>query len=199
MGLKRTGGGVIRPPVLHAALKGTAVKLIDLTGQRFGRLRVVARASSKNKRTRWTVVCDCGRQKEVSAQNLTTPHASKRVVSCGCYHREVSYRPNAASRNPAYRMFWDAKKRAKAKGVPFSIAPADVTIPDICPLLGVPLKRGSGVLGPNSPSLDRIDASLGYVVGNVWVISHRANAIKSNATLAEFRRLLAAWEAKCAI
>lgn len=47
-----------------------------------------------------------------------------------------------------------------------------------------------------SPSLDRIDSSLGYVEGNVWVISTRANRIKSDATLEELKLLVAALEAK---
>lgn len=36
-------------------------------------------------------------------------------------------------------------------------------------------------------SLDRIVPSLGYVPGNVAVISHRANRIKSDATADELR------------
>lgn len=173
--------------------------LVDLTGNRFGRLIVVGRAASRNKRTRWSVLCDCGTKKEVCAQNLTTRHADKRVVSCGCYHRQVISKVDAASRDPAHIMFWQAKKRAKARGLDFTITVEDVVIPARCPLLGITLQRGAGLLGPASPSLDRINPRLGYVEGNVWVISHRANAIKNDATLDEMRALLAAWEAKCAI
>lgn len=173
--------------------------LVNLSGQRFGRLVVAERAQSRNKRTRWAVVCDCGTRKVVGAQNLTTKHLDKRVVSCGCYHREVVSKANAVSRDPVFIMFWQAKKRAKAKGLPFTITPTDVAIPVNCPLLGIELQRGIGCLGPASPSLDRIDPRRGYVPGNVWVISHRANAIKNDATLEEMRRILTAWEAKCAI
>ena len=41
----------------------------------------------------------------------------------------------------------------------------------------------------NSPSIDRIDPSKGYTKDNVWVISRRANTIKSNATVDEVEKV----------
>ena len=66
-------------------------------------------------------------------------------------------------------------------------------IPDFCPVLGLPLYRNTGgsAQGPNSPSLDRTDATLGYTKGNVNVISSKANAIKSNASPEELLRVAA--------
>jgi hypothetical protein len=76
-----------------------------------------------------------------------------------------------------------SKSRAKKKGFEHSITIHDIHIPDICPLLGIPLFPGTnGKVGPNSPTLDRIDSSKGYTPDNVWVISYKANTIKSNAT-----------------
>lgn len=71
-----------------------------------------------------------------------------------------------------------------------------MVIPDFCPVLGLPLYRNTGGLaqGPNSPSLDRIDPALGYVKGNVNVISSKANAIKSNATPEELLRVAAYYQ-----
>lgn len=85
-----------------------------------------------------------------------------------------------------------AKGRAKAKGWEFSITIDDFKPTELCPLLGLPLdfsKRGKGP-APNSPTIDRIDPSIGYVPGNVWVISHKANTIKSNATLHQLEVLV---------
>lgn len=42
----------------------------------------------------------------------------------------------------------------------------------------------------NSPNLDRIVNALGYVKGNVIVVSARANRLKSDSTLDELRKLI---------
>lgn len=74
-----------------------------------------------------------------------------------------------------------AKARARAHRLPFNLTPDDVTIPATCPVLGITL-RTAGIGGADdSPSLDRIVPQLGYVPGNVAVISNLANRIKSNA------------------
>jgi len=85
-----------------------------------------------------------------------------------------------------------AKQRAKKKGLPFNITPSDVVVPDKCPLLGIELKRSRVNRGPsdNSPTLDRINPSEGYVRGNVWVISGKANRIKTDASIDEIRSLV---------
>lgn len=86
-----------------------------------------------------------------------------------------------------------AKTRAKGAGVPFDLSPADVYIPATCPVFGRPFVLG--VVGhPDSPSLDRIKPALGYVNGNVAVISRRANFIKNDATSAEIMAV-ALWTA----
>lgn len=89
--------------------------------------------------------------------------------------------------NGEKRMLSDAKARAKEGGFPCTIAESDISIPECCPLLGVRLERK----GPYAPSLDKIIPALGYVPGNVMVISRRANAIKHDATLQELQILVA--------
>ncbi|HXB28087.1 MAG TPA: hypothetical protein VNV25_25380 [Gemmatimonadaceae bacterium] len=91
-------------------------------------------------------------------------------------------------------MFRRAKERAKKLGLDFNLDVSDIVIPKICPLLGIVLERKPGVQADSTPSLDRIDSSLGYVKGNVWVISWRANNIKSDASLEELEMLLAGLE-----
>jgi hypothetical protein len=84
-----------------------------------------------------------------------------------------------------------AKARAEKKGIPFNLELSDIAIPSHCPILGVKLevsfKKSGGERG--SPSLDRIIPSLGYVKGNIMVISKRANQIKTDASLEEIEKV----------
>lgn len=64
------------------------MKLQDLTGQRFGRLLITERGPNQGNRTRWNVHCDCGEERLVQANHLT----SGRQVSCGCHRNEQSKR-----------------------------------------------------------------------------------------------------------
>jgi hypothetical protein len=88
--------------------------------------------------------------------------------------------------HPERYMLSGSKHRAKLAGITFSIKEEDIIIPEFCPVLGIKLERGVK-LQDASPSLDRFKPELGYVPGNVHVISLRANRIKSNATLEELR------------
>lgn len=92
--------------------------------------------------------------------------------------------------NPERTLYNKAKSRAKELGRTFTIALEDIQIPTACPILDIPLFHGTGKVCNNSPVLDRIDNALGYVKGNVCVISHRANLLKSDLSLAQIRKLL---------
>ena len=60
----------------------------------------------------------------------------------------------------------------------------------VCPMLKIKMSWGGGKTHrSNSPSLDRIKPSKGYVKGNVIWISNRANIIKHDATFKEFEML----------
>jgi len=88
--------------------------------------------------------------------------------------------------DPAKALWTSARRRSKAEGIVFAITVANVIIPEFCPVLGIRLEMGVKQ-GPQdaSPSLDRIRPELGYVPGNVAVVSQRANRIKNNGTASE--------------
>jgi hypothetical protein len=101
-------------------------------------------------------------------------------------------RPRTTSLRPGtlrWRIFHAAKARAKRVGVRFDLKGHDIKIPKRCPILGIPLFPGKKRATNNSPSLDRIIPELGYIAGNVHVISNRANTIKNNATRSELIKL----------
>jgi|ERR1700730_3329774 len=63
-------------------------RLVELTGQRFGKLLVLRRSFNKPSRhSLWCCKCDCGNSIVVSATNLKTGHTQ----SCGCLHLENRY------------------------------------------------------------------------------------------------------------
>ena len=105
------------------------------------------------------------------------------------------------------RWFVSKKGRAKRNGIEFTLEPEDIPgvkirrfkgehprwpkvwegeeYPKVCPILKIELdwksKRNGGQ--NNSPSLDRIDPTKGYISGNVIIMSSLANRMKSNSTL----------------
>lgn len=108
--------------------------------------------------------------------------------------RSTELRKQARKVDPRGDLLADARKRAKAKGMEYSICKEDITIPDRCPVLGIPLSVGDGKRHNGSPSIDRVDNSRGYTVDNVRVISMRANMIKNDATLEELKAIVAYME-----
>lgn len=89
-------------------------------------------------------------------------------------------------------MLASAKYRAKRDGTPFSITRDDIVIPEFCPILGYRLSKSTGGRACNaSPSLDKVVPSLGYVPGNVRVISVEANRLKDANTVETLTALLA--------
>lgn len=121
-------------------------------------------------------------ERECTKCGTIFPNPKKTVTLCHSCNTE-----RVKSESQEVRMYRRAKTRAKTRGIEFSIDKSDVIIPEFCPILGIKLEPYVGHSGgrPNSPALDRIDNSKGYVKGNVIVISHLANMMKSSATKEE--------------
>ena len=93
--------------------------------------------------------------------------------------------------NREYLLWRSARHRAKERGIEFNIEPSDVKIPELCPVLHTRIRLdGTTFDRLDSPSLDRIDATKGYIKGNVKVISVRANTIKSYGTIEEHQMVI---------
>jgi len=61
-------------------------RVIDLTGDRYGRLVVISRAPNKGRRVAWRCRCDCGAERIIASNNLRRRH----TLSCGCLLRETA-------------------------------------------------------------------------------------------------------------
>jgi hypothetical protein len=114
------------------------------------------------------------------------------------WSKNTDYYENNKEDLKAYAILWkknnrmkcliaSAKSRAKEKNLPFNITLLDLVIPEFCPIMGTRLQWGEGVRSDSSPSLDRIIPALGYVKGNVQVISWKANRIKMDSTPEELK------------
>ena len=123
---------------------------------------------------------DCLRaEKRDFAKSIDSKVSNSRSKKC-----KEKLRIENPKRYSAIQMRASASKRAKKFNLPFEIDLEYILdhCKDECPILGVNLKYGGGDKSNHSASLDRIVPYLGYVKGNVMVISNLANTMKSNAT-----------------
>ena len=85
-------------------------KLIDLTGQRFGRLTVVCRVENGPAGSRWLCKCDCGGETTAYGSDLRSGHSS----SCGCLRKERilnSITKHGCRHTTLYHRWLDMKNR----------------------------------------------------------------------------------------
>ena len=127
----------------------------------------------------------CGIEKDVSCYHKKGKYLRSYCNDCQCHIYKKWY-----SENPTIFLLKGARNRAREKNIPFDICKDDVIIPETCPVLGIPLKAGEKIVCHNSPTIDRIKPELGYVKGNIQVISYRANTLKNNATIEELEKVL---------
>ena len=126
--------------------------------------------------------------RERSRKNYKQNRENQEKVEEGrAYNRE--YYHNVVKKDLVLYLWVKAKGRAKRGGLEFSMGVEDIHIPDICPILEIPLFPSKGNPTANSPSLDRIDNSKGYTKSNIRVISYKANRIKGNLTLRQIENL----------
>lgn len=102
--------------------------------------------------------------------------------------RQLATKHSFKIRSPEMHILNGARSRAKERGIDFNLEIEDVQIPDVCPICKIPIKF-SEKRTDNTPSIDRLDNDLGYIKGNVRIISWRANRLKNNMTKEEVANL----------
>lgn len=169
------------------------MKIKDITGKRFGKLVVISVDTLKKGQYYWKCKCDCGTEKIIQGGHLRSGH----TTSCGCSwykygkdnatwkgHKEISMRfyksiiYNAQSRkldfNISIEYLWDLFIKQSR----------------LCALSGLPLVFGANngkVEG--TASLDRINSSMGYIVGNVQWVHKTVNNMKWDMSQEYFLQL----------
>lgn len=73
------------PMPLKVVREVVRMRFIDLTGEKFGLLKVICRAeNSKHNAAQWVCECECGQMIVINSNNLRTGHSR----SCGCQRKE---------------------------------------------------------------------------------------------------------------
>ena len=86
-------------------------------------------------------------------------------------------------KDPKYLILYRAKQNALDKKMDFNLTIEDISIPERCPYLDIPISTNfDDRYQDNYYSIDRIDSTKGYIKGNVQVVSLLANIIKNKAT-----------------
>ena len=91
-------------------------------------------------------------------------------------------------RNVRGKLCNSAKDRARIYNIPCNITSEDIVLVKECPFLNIPLEYGNIKPTNYSASLDKINPELGYIKGNIQVISMLANSMKSSANTEQLIR-----------
>lgn len=148
----------------------------------------------ENERTRRALkkesLCDEDRKRLSEQRRVARERRMARDIA---HHREVARKYKRDGKGWFYSWANAIKQRAADKGLPYDLDADYIQsiLPTHCPVLGIELVRRAGRSGnsPSSPTVDRIVPELGYVRGNVMIISKRANQIKSDASPEEIMKV----------
>lgn len=157
------------------------MKVRDLVGQKFFELKVLYRAASnRSGQATWMCQCSCGKKKVISSDHLTRKNSP--VKSCGCQmiksgarHHQWTGCGEISGGWWANHVLRERKQKVRTKvPVTVSIVEAwDLFLKQnrCCSLSGIELTIGTNRY--NTASIDRIDSSKGYELGNIqWVHKH---------------------------
>jgi hypothetical protein len=185
------------------------MKRINLVGRKFGRWTVICGViGASERRTDLHWLCECSCKQKTRAVLRGNSLRSENSTSCGCVRREVARAigrtagTNAAKKRAGanyisrddfwYRLCSGRMHVAKKRNISFGFLSVHEfatycksIAPQTCPVFNMPLEVAKKRMSSWSYSIDRIDPKLGYVRGNIQIISWKANALKGNATLDE--------------
>lgn len=159
--------------------------LRDLSMQRFGQLVALERAPTVKRKGRWKCVCDCGAEKIVRHDRLT----SGRTKSCG--HASPNQTGGMAPEAVMLSLYRQAKKEAARRGLIFSLALEQFAelILSACYYCGVEHSRKvKHVRGIPVNGIDRLDSRFGYLLDNCVPCCTECNLRKLDSSETDFYR-----------
>lgn len=124
----------------------------------------------------------------VSEKPCRRGHTTPKHIKDGCLECKKAKRIRHKLKHPEKTWAGDIVRQARYRAakanppIPHTINAAYIVsiLTDTCPVFGTPFVfKGNKKMLPESPSLDRLDPKLGYVPGNIAVISMKANQIKN--------------------
>ena len=157
------------------------MKIKDLTGKIFGKLTVIERAENGlRNQARWTCRCECG----ILSVKQSTHLIEGLSKSCG--RGNCRYRSGKDSYNyTGYKdlsgsYYYKVTCHAKEKGREMNVSIKEMWDQfeqqhGLCALTGRLIS-----LTDHTASLDRIDSSKGYVIGNIQWLHKDINALKND-------------------
>jgi hypothetical protein len=187
--------GVGNARVLTGKSKGG--QILNVAGMVYGRLTAIRPTPHrKSGKAVWIFQCSCGKRKTIIRHNVTRG----RVVSCGCYSKEIRKEINLKRRHPTgdacrHQLFLVYRKGAEKRNIQFNITESQfnkLTKMD-CAYCGVPpiqltnrpqYQRINGDYPHNG--IDRKDSSKGYTIKNCLPCCKRCNYAKGASSFNEF-------------
>ena len=97
---KPAAGELLRGQVTSCGCTKWKNRLHDLTGEKFGKLKVKERSATVNRQTKWLCECDCGNLFVTYAASLTRGVATH----CGCSRKPGMYKHGLADK-PGYKKY----------------------------------------------------------------------------------------------
>lgn len=172
-------------------------RMEDWQGKRIGDRVVIGEAPFRghSRSRRWMMRCDCGREEAVFLQSLMNGKAN-RCDGCNPGRHLGNKNPNwKGSEDIPGSWVCMVAVTAKRRHIAFDVDVHDVqkvwdTQGKVCALTGRELRFRIGrTRKEGSASLDRIDSSKGYIVGNIQIIHKEANFAKQSLSNAELIKL----------
>ena len=158
-----------------------AHQFLDLSGKVFGDLTVIQRDFSKQDKVYFICKCKCGKIKSIFSHYLT----AGKNKTCGCSRKFVGEKSNSwkGCGNITGHYFAHIKGQAKIRNLEFN-----VTVEDLwelyqsqngkCKLTGLSIDLFIDRNKIRTASLDRIDNSRGYIIGNIQWLHKDINYMK---------------------